>query len=194
MLALRVHGGSRDHAAAAAQCLRQCRIASFRPGVDQQHVHRDCLGTKACNGFDNPGKLRAGNGIATGLPHRFIVDRNDGDRIGRRPPAAHECAEVGYGRFNPLNEPHVAAPVRGTKAGSPKTCQRERNQCLERPSVHPLLFAETGQQRGNTFSGPAADSQGTLACFHVHSLARPKEDSGFRLRPAHRNAPPDNKY
>ena len=100
-----------NHAGPSRQ--RPCErfIAVIRSPIDQQEIKRDDFRLQPRDRIDNPGKIDSRKRITAALLDQGVVDRDDGDNVGRNSHAASQGSKIGHGRFDAIEKTQVTSLV-----------------------------------------------------------------------------------
>ncbi|MHC2682745.1 hypothetical protein ACVJDU_004309 [Bradyrhizobium diazoefficiens] len=129
--------GGEDHGTGGER-VGQRGVADRGAAVDQQEVDRDDLRLELHDGVDDPGEIGARQGIAAAAFDDGVVDRDDGDEIGRSLHAADLRPQVGQRRFEVVEKAQMAVGVSGIDACTPQRGEDECHQDLNASSHYVL--------------------------------------------------------
>ncbi|MGY4596510.1 hypothetical protein ACVWXL_004256 [Bradyrhizobium sp. GM22.5] len=184
-------GGKDDGTRSQRICQRS--VADRSAAIDQQQVDRDDLRLELHDGVDDAGEIGARQRIAAAALHDGVVDRDDGDEIGRNPHAADLRPPIRQRRLEAIEKPQMTVGVTGIDARAPQCGEDECHQDLNASATHvvvlqflyrpnavrraqvtrtigQVLLTKSCHQRVDARLAPCLDRQ--RACgFHVDALA-----------------------
>src|ERR1700692_1997011 len=133
---LREYSSGRYGGGTFRERFRQGFIAIVGSLVDQQKIDRNDFWLQPRNRPDDLGEIDAGERVAAFLRPHSIVDRDNGQKIGRHSWATDKRSKVGHCRFGAIEKSQAAMSMRKIDATPPKPGQSQGNHGLEVAAAH----------------------------------------------------------
>src|SRR4051794_7216638 len=131
-------GGKDDGTRRQRICQRG--VADRRAAVDQEQVDRDDLRLELHDGVDDAGEIGARQRIAAAAFHDGVVDRDDGDEIGRNPHATDLRPPIRQRRLEAIEKAQMTVGVPGIDARAPQCGEHECHQDLNASATHVVVL------------------------------------------------------
>ncbi|CUT14929.1 hypothetical protein BF49_6009 [Bradyrhizobium sp.] len=131
--------GGKNHGT-GSQRICQRGVADRSAAVDQEQVDRDDLRLELHDGVDDSGEIGPRQRVAAAALHDGVVDRDDGDEIGRNPHAADLSPPIRQRRLEAIEKAQTTVGVTGIDARAPQRGEDECHQDLNASATHVVVL------------------------------------------------------